>query len=171
MIMTVLSIGGLIALLAGGSWFSYKISQSNGSTITTSYYLDKATSVVNSSTSGNSTSTSTYSNIDQTYANLNKLFSSIPATNCVSSGQTTMGLTIASLALHAAFLALFIGKGGNFSGNFKHSAAAILFIGMALEVAAVAYFDTNSKCVKYFSDTTSNAATTAGYSFSITVAA
>jgi hypothetical protein len=160
-VMTVLSIAGLIALLAGGSWYSFKVTSNiNGSTqYTASLYLEK---YVLTSASGSSNSTVSYSDIDKATALAHSIVSSATATNCVSSGQTAMGLTIANLALHAVFLALFVAKGGSMSDtNFRNAATGCLFIGLVLQVAAVAYFDSNNSCAKYIFNNSSGLGTTA----------
>jgi hypothetical protein len=149
-IMTILSIAGLIALLGGGSWYSFKIT-SNGSTqSTTTFYLDK---YVVASGSGSSNFTITYASKDANTGDLAKVTSLVTATNCVSSGQAAMGLTIGNLALHAIFLALFVAKGGSMSDmKFRNVATGCLVVGLILEIVAVAYFDSNTTCAKGFYD-------------------
>eukprot|EP00475_Leptophrys_vorax_P001511 TRINITY_DN1082_c1_g1_i1.p1 TRINITY_DN1082_c1_g1~~TRINITY_DN1082_c1_g1_i1.p1 ORF type:complete len:204 (-),score=60.25 TRINITY_DN1082_c1_g1_i1:22-633(-) len=167
-LLNVISIAGLIALVGGASWYSYKITKSNGDLVlTNTFYLTQYTNSNNK--------TVTYSDIDSQTSKANQalnLFgSSTTVTNCASAGQTALGLTIADLILHAGFFAILaVGQQGKCS-NFKHAASAMLFAGMVLLVAAVAYFDSNNKCAKYIYDTDANAVSGLGYTATLTAAA
>eukprot|EP00475_Leptophrys_vorax_P001512 TRINITY_DN1082_c1_g1_i2.p1 TRINITY_DN1082_c1_g1~~TRINITY_DN1082_c1_g1_i2.p1 ORF type:complete len:205 (-),score=59.49 TRINITY_DN1082_c1_g1_i2:22-636(-) len=168
-LLNVISIAGLIALVGGASWYSYKITKSNGDLVlTNTFYLTQYTNSNNK--------TVTYSDIDSQTSKANQalnLFgSSTTVTNCASAGQTALGLTVADLILHAGFLAILaLGKGTFSNSNFKHAASAMLFVGMVLLVAAVAYFDSNNKCAKYIYDTDANAVSGLGYTATLTAAA
>jgi hypothetical protein len=178
--MTVISIGTLIALLGGASWYKFVVVQkASGSTAehdiaAYTFFLDKYQSSSSFSFNVNITSgavsivsSSTTTTSEATYTDQDKG----GKTSCVNSGHTAMGLTIVNLILHVGFLALFFVKGGSFTDrNIKIAACSF---GVVLQIAAVASFDTDSKCAKYIFDASSNLISNANFNgfVSIDVAA
>eukprot|EP00475_Leptophrys_vorax_P012674 TRINITY_DN19066_c0_g1_i1.p1 TRINITY_DN19066_c0_g1~~TRINITY_DN19066_c0_g1_i1.p1 ORF type:complete len:179 (-),score=48.99 TRINITY_DN19066_c0_g1_i1:221-757(-) len=168
-LLNVISMAGLVALVGGASWFSYKVTKSNGDlAYTNTFYLTQYTYSNNQ--------TVTYSDIDSQTAKANQALnifgSSTTVTTCANAGQTALGLTIGDLVLHAGFLAtLAVGKGKIFNNNVKQASSAMLFIGLGLLVAAVAYFDSNTKCAKYIYDTDASNQSKLGNTATLTAAA